>query len=174
MTNDINGLETKFFSSLGDGVKAGAMLLAMMESVVTSRDTTVLTRAIQRAESVKGDQQAVGVVKLAIREVFPGANTTKDKNGQFTIKIKGVKHCDKGLKRLKDVVKEGWSIRGRNFRDGLATTAKPAPTFDPQKWATNFAKRHEQDIPAAIAALQVVYKEQRDQRALKEKVKKAA
>ena len=161
MTNDVNAVEKKFFSSLGNGVNAGAALFDLVQSVVSSRDTTILTRQIKRAEQEKKDAQAAGAIRLVTKAVFPGAKVAKDKNGQTTIKIKGVEADQEALARFQQAVEKKLSIRHAAFRKTVAPSDTPAEKTDAEKveQVKKYLKRQIDDglsLDAIIAAAQAM------------------
>lgn len=160
MTNDIMKTESKFYANLGNGQKAGEYLQDMVKSVTVSRDTTVIVKAIQRAEA-KGDKAAASVVRFVFGQVFPSAKVTKSKAGDLSLKIKGIEHDDKALERLAEAVSKGLSIRHSTFRKTVQGEQAQAE-FDLQKYAKTIAsrlKREGQSLDAVIAALQAVRSE---------------
>lgn len=115
-TNDIMAIEGKFFASLGNGVAAGEHLFSMVESVVSSRDTTVLTKAIKRADINKSDKLAGNVIRFVVSQVWPGAKMTKNKADDYSIKIKGIEADTAALSRFKSAIEHKLSIRHAAFR----------------------------------------------------------
>lgn len=155
--NDINSVEAKFYKALGNGAAALGYAVEMIESVVQSRDTTVLTRAIDRAAS-KGDDKAVASLKLMIRNVWEGAKMTKSKTtGQTSIKIKGIDASVWALSTCQQLVADGVSLRGTLLSKAFATEAEQK-AFDVTKWAERSLKAHPEDLEAMIAALQALRK----------------
>lgn len=143
--NDIAAIETKFFKALGSGTGATEHLATMIHSVVSSRDTTVLSRAINRAQS-KGDTAAAGVVRFVVGEVWPGSKITMGKKKNMpTITIKGVEADKDALKRLDTAAEKKLSIRHATFRKTVkAPTAETDenPEWDIKAWADRVVKQH--------------------------------
>lgn len=155
MTNDIKTTENAFVRNLGNGVKAAEYLGTLVEAVVASRDTTIITRVLQRADKA-GDAHAVGSIKVVVRNVWPGAKLGKGKtDGTYTLKIAGVEADDDGLGRLKTAITEGLSIRGKKFRETIEPKGEE-DAFDVAKWAERTAKAHPDKLDAMIAALQAL------------------
>ena len=117
--NDIFEIESKFHRALGDGVKAGAYMQQLILSVVDSRDTTVLVKAIQRASENKADHQAVSTLRAVIGQVWPKAKVTKNKSNTVSILIKGIKEDSEALERLALAVSSEYSIRGVAFKKAI-------------------------------------------------------
>lgn len=156
--NDVMNIESKFYTSLGNGKAALAYAVDMVKSVADSRDTTVLTRAIKRAMS-KGDDKAAGSLRFMIRHVWPGVKATKNKKtGDITIKISGIEHEPEAIETLDALVADGVSLRGTLLTQAFMPKDKPA--FDPMKQAQRFTKSHNKaQVTAYIAALQALSKE---------------
>lgn len=152
MKNDVMNLESNFYRSLGNGKEALKYAADMIQSVVTSRDTTVLSRAIERAAK-KGDDKAAASLRLVIRSVWPEAKTTKDKQGKVSIKIKGVEHDDKALETLSGLVSDGVSLRGTLLTKAFKKETE-TKEFDATAWAERVTKAHPDALEAMIAALQ--------------------
>lgn len=150
--NDVFSVEKKFYKSLGNGAAALSYAVEMIESVVTSRDTTVLTRAIDRAAS-KGDDKAVASLKLLIRNVWPGSKSNKSrKTGQTSIKISGVEADEYAISVCRALVADGVSLRGTLLSKAfIPAEEKP---FDVEAWAKRTVKAHPDQLEAMIAALQ--------------------
>ena len=153
--NDIFAVESKFYASLGNGAAALQYASEMIESVVTSRDTTVLTRAMDRASS-KGDDKAVASLKMLVRNVWPTSKAIKNKKtGKTAIKIKGIDACQDAIETMKALVLDGVSLRGTLLVQAFNTDGSK-PAFDVVKWATRMDKAHHEHLEAMIAALQAV------------------
>lgn len=152
--NNIDAVEKSFFRSLGNGKQALADAVTMIKSVVDSRDTTVLARAMQRAKDEKGDDKAVAALKLMIVSVWPGAKAGATKKGDMSIRIKGVKADPAIVETLDTLVADGVSLRGTI----LSKTLKKADdtAFDVAKWAARQHKAHPDQLDAMIAALQAL------------------
>ena len=150
--NDIFAVEAKFYKALGNGAAALGYAVEMIESVVTSRDTTVLTRAMDRAAS-KGDDKATAALKLMVRNVWPGSKASKSKKtGQTSIKISGVEADQDALAVCKALVADGVSLRGTLLSKAFGSgEEKP---FDVEAWAKRTVKAHPAQLEAMIAALQ--------------------
>lgn len=150
--NDIFAVETKFYKSLGNGAAALEYAVEMVASVVKSRDTTVLTRAIDRAAG-KGDDKAVASLKLIIRNVWPNAKAVKvKKTGITSIKIKGIEADEEALETCHALVADGASLRGTLLSKAFGT--KTDKVFNVEAWAKRSAKAHPEYLEAMIAALQ--------------------
>lgn len=156
MTNDIKKVEDRFVNSLGSGEGAARSLLEMIEAVSVSRDATVLSRAIIRAES-KGDTSAASLVRFVVGEVWKGAKLTRSKDKKsISIKIKGVQACEDTIGRLRDGVDRKLSLRHSTFRKVVkGDTGDNKKDFDANAWANREVKKHTRaEIDAMIAALQ--------------------
>lgn len=150
--NDIMSIESKFYKALGNGAAALGYAVEMIESVVASRDTTVLTRAMDRAAS-KGDDKAVASLKLMIRNVWPGSKANKSKKtGQTTLKISGVEADPDAVAMCKALVSDGVSLRGTLLTKAFAPTEEKP--FDVEAWAKRTYKAHPDQLDVMIAALQ--------------------
>ena len=159
MQNDIMKIETSFFQSLGNGVKACNLLAQMVHSVVQSRDTTVLTRAINRAATDKQDEQAARAIRMVAGQVWPKAKIGKAKDGTLSIKIKGIEADQEALARLDSAVERQLSIRHAAFRKAIMPEQEEEQAFDYQKAAAAFVKRHgAANVDKMIAALQAAAK----------------
>ena len=123
MENDLQKMETRFFSSLGNGKEATKAMYALFKSVVNSRDTTCIARQIVRAEKEKGDMQAANTLRFVTGQVFPGAKYGKDKNGIPTIKIKDCQPDMAALNRLHIAGEKKLSIRHTAFRKAVKAPA---------------------------------------------------
>ena len=130
-TNDIFAVEKKFYASLGNGIAAGEHLFNMIQSVVSSRDTTVLTRAISRAENDKSDKLAGAAIRLVIGQVWPKAKIAKTKAGDLSIKIKGIDADVEAIARFKDAVERKLSIRNAAFRKAIKADAGETKEREP-------------------------------------------
>jgi len=160
-TNNIMKIESEFYRSLGNGVKSLGYIKDMILSVVDSRDTTVLSRAILRAGN-KGDNHADRALRLAISQVFEGAKMVKKPTGGgISIKISGTTVSEAGIKRLKDAATSGLSIRSSAYAKILKGTKDEdeKSEFDVKAWAVRMKKAHKDDLGKMIAALQAVSKE---------------
>lgn len=154
MENDIKKTETAFFGALGNGVKAAEHLQTLTLAVVSSRDTTILTRQMQRAESEKNDTGASAAIRKVIAAVFVGAKIKKDKKtGGYSVSIKGVQADADALKRLEQAVEKNLSIRHAAFGK-LLKGETDKPEFDVKAWAERTAKARPDQLEAMIAALQ--------------------
>ena len=158
--NNIDTIGSSFFRNLGDGVKAASNLQEMVLSVVKSRDTTILSRAMYRAEKEKNDTNASGAIRVVVGEVYPDAKLHKNKEtGEYKITIKGCEADTSALERLATVVEKGLSLRHATFRKTMkGDVAKPA--FDAMDAANKFVKSHKNpaEVAAYIHALQVAHK----------------
>lgn len=154
--NDIRNVENNFVNSLGNGKKAVEHLASLMGAVVSSRDTTIITRIMRRAHT-KDDTGAISAIRLTVGQVFPGANLKLDKKtGEYTLKIKGVSADDDAMKRLNEAVERGLSLRHATFRSLIKADVKEEKPFDPKAWAERTTKAHPDQIEAMIAALQAL------------------
>ena len=158
--NNIDQTASNFFRNLGDGVKAAANLQEMVLSVVKSRDTTILSRSMYRAEKEKNDTNASSAIRIVVGEVYPDAKLHKNKEtGEYKITIK---HCEadaNALTRLATVVEKGLSLRHATFRKTMKGDVEK-PAFDAIKAAESFIKAHKNpaDVIAYIHALQAAHK----------------
>ena len=164
MTNTtVNNIETvsgNFFRNLGNGVKAASDLQEMVLSVVKSRDTTVLSKAMYRAEKEKNDTNASGAIRIVVGEVYPDAKLHKNKEtGEYKITIKGCEADANALTRLATVVEKGLSLRHATFRKTMKGDVEK-PAFDAIKAAESFIKAHKNpaEVIAYIHALQAAHK----------------
>jgi len=147
--NDIMKVEGQFYASLGNGKAALEHAATMINAVVTSRDTTVLRKAIKRAGQ-KGDDRAVQALKLIIRNVWPGASYSKD--GE--IKIKGIRADSDAVDTMNTLVSDGVSLRGTLLQQAYKSAT--VKEFDVQVWAKRMHKAHGDELEAMIAALQAL------------------
>ena len=155
MTNDIKAIENKFVTSLGSGKAALEHASTLIHSVVDSRDTTVLTRAMTRAKS-KGDDKACASMRLILLAVWPKAVLKFDTKAKaYVFKIKGIEAEEWALEALSALVDDGASLRGslitKTFKADKTETA-----FDAVKWAERQEKAHPDQLEAMIAALQAL------------------
>lgn len=153
MKNDLHNVETQFFRNLGNGILAGQHLEQLFQSCVNQRDTTVLVRTMTRAKTEKADEQAARTIAFVARHVWPGAKLSKDKNGNQTLKIKGITADTDAMNRLHTAVEKGLSIRHTTFRktvQGKTSTSE----YDAKKAAASFVARARKAgmKPAAIKA----------------------
>jgi len=158
--NNIETVGVNFFRNLGDGVKAAANLQEMVLSVVKSRDTTVLSKAMYRAEKEKNDTNASGAIRIVVGEVYPDAKLHKNKEtGEYKITIKGCEADTNALTRLATVVEKGLSLRHATFRKTMKGDVEK-PAFDAIKAAESFIKAHKNpaEVIAYIHALQAAHK----------------
>lgn len=156
VANNVEAIESAFYRALGNGKLAASHMRDLVASVVSSRDTTIIAKAMYRAKE-KNDDKAASVLSLAMRETFPGLKITKDKNGKFSLKIKGIAADDKAIKRLDDAVNSGLSIRGDGFRKAIQgeKAEDASKDFDAKAWAERAIKAQgDANIDAMIAALQ--------------------
>lgn len=153
--NNVEAIETAFYRALGNGKLAASHMRDLIKSVVSSRDTTIIAKAIYRAKE-KSDDKAASVLSTVTREVFPDAKITKDKSGKFSIKIKGIAANEKAIERLNDAVNSGLSIRGATFLKAVKGEKEKTETqFDAKAWAERAIKAQgDENIDAMIAALQ--------------------
>lgn len=155
IANNVEAIESKFYTALGNGKIAASHMRDLLVSVVSSRDTTIIAKAIKRAKE-KGDDKAAQVLSLATREVFPNAKISKDKAGKFSIKIKGIEASKPALERLEKAVADKLSIRGATFAKAIkGETVKEEKPFDAIAWAERALKAQgDENLDAMIAALQ--------------------
>jgi len=162
-TTTVNNIETvsgNFFRNLGNGVKAASNLQDMVLSVVKSRDTTVLSKAMYRAEKEKNDTNASGAIRVVVGEVYPDAKLHKNKEtGEYKITIKGCEADADALTRLATVVEKGLSLRHATFRKTMKGDVDK-PAFNPIDAAAKFVKSHKNpaEVIAYIHALQAAHK----------------
>ena len=172
--NNIRDIENKFDRSLGNGVLAAEYLQNLMQAVVSSGDTTIIarrldrlslvgktpeeTKKIQKTKGMVADPQAAQAIKLVFGQVYDGAKLTRDKEtGKHSLKIKGITANADVMTRLADVVKRGLSIRHSTFRKAIKGEETNAPVeFDAAAWAARQVKAQPEKLEAMIAALQAL------------------
>lgn len=144
--NDIDGVKAQFIRSLGNGVKAGEYLQQLILSVVKSRDTTILVKAITGALE-KNDDQAARTIRMVAGQVWPKARVTTKPGKPVSIKISGITEDQEALNRLADATERGLSIRHQTYRNTIAPKEDKlfeAKSVDQcQKFAERFADNHE-------------------------------
>ncbi len=110
--NDLRKVETGFYRNLGDGRKAAQFFATMVHSVVSSRDTTVFTRQMDKIRKEKSDTVAIRAMATIIRAVWPGAKAKYNKaTGQHSIVIKGIKADKDALERMNQGIEDNLSLR---------------------------------------------------------------
>lgn len=157
MTNDIQAIETQFFRSLGDGTKAAVYLQQLVQAVVTSRDTSILVKAIDRAENDKRDEQAGKVIRAVVRAIWPGAKMSKDKNGQPRITIKGIEADTTAIAALNGAVKDNLSFRHHTFLKRISPPSEDKVVSFTDKNVEAFLKRAAKagvNLTAAVVMVQ--------------------
>ena len=155
--NDINTIETKFRANLGNGIKAGEYLRDMIKAVVSSRDTTIITRNMALVDKNKQDSGALTTIRTIVGQVYPGAKLTKQKDGQYKLKISGIEADNDALARLDTAVERGLSIRHATFRQVVAPKPEAEDKeYDAKAAAERFYKAHPDKLEAMIAALQAL------------------
>lgn len=159
VANNVETIESAFYRALGNGKLAATHMRDLIVSVVSSRDTTIIAKAIKRAKD-KGDDKAASVLMLATQQVFPAPTDkkiiTKDKAGKYSIKIAGIQADKAAIARLEKAVSEGLSIRGAGFAKTLkGETKKDETPIDYKAKATRLVKDGV-DIDLMIAALQAL------------------
>lgn len=155
--NNMQTVLDRFIKNLGSGVSCGTDLSVLMHDVANTRDTTVVARAIYRAEK-KSDDQAASTVKLVTGQVFPGAKITKNEGKPPTIKIKGIEADTDALERIKGAAERKLSIRHATYRKAVKPPVEEAEEkpFDAKAWAERAKKAHPGEVEAMIAALQAL------------------
>ena len=156
--NDINSVARLFLSNMGSPKTAAKHFKTILHSIVTSRDTDILTKEGGILDSLikAGDRMGVSSVRVICEAVYPGAKFVQDKKTKrWAFKIAGIKNHDaEALKRFDKAVEEGKTLRSTL---ASATRGKSAdkPAFDPKAWAERAVKGHKaNEIDAMIAALQ--------------------
>lgn len=110
--NDLAKVETSFYRNLGNGKAAAADFATMIHSVVSSRDTTVFTRQMDKIRKHKSDTVAIRAMATVIRSVWPGAKMKVNKEtGLHSIVIKGIKADKEAVSRMDEAVTRGLSLR---------------------------------------------------------------
>lgn len=118
--NDIHKVETNFYRHLGNGKAAASDFATMVKSVVSSRDTTVFVRSMDRIRKNKSDTAAIRAMKTVITAVWPGVKVKLNKErGTFSIIIRGIKADKAALARMDDAI-----TRGLSLRDAFAKAVK--------------------------------------------------
>lgn len=159
IANNVETIESKFYKALGNGSLAASHMRDLIVAVVSSRDTTILAKAVYRAKDKK-DDKAAQVLLAVVKEVFPASEgkkiITKDKAGKYSIKIAGIQADAKAVERLESAVDKGLSIRGATFLKEIkgAVTKEETP-IDYKAKATRLVKDGA-DIDLMIAALQAL------------------
>lgn len=130
--NDLSKVETNFYRNLGDGRKAAKFFGTLVHSVVSSRDTTVFTRQMDKIRKEKSDLGAIRAMFTIIKAVWPGAKGSYSKaKGGHTIVIKGVKADKAALTRMDDALKDNLSLRD-TFAQRVRGDVEP-PVVDKSK-----------------------------------------
>ena len=154
-TNDIAAVETKFLTSMGNGVIATAHLATLIHDAKTSDDSRHIASVVNKLVK-KGDANGSRGVRQVFAAIFTGANFAKSKDKKsIVLKMKGVKLDADALARLDAAVADNLSIRDALVKRVKGDTDK-APTELP-KSVTAYLKRMEKDgfsKAAVIAAMQ--------------------
>lgn len=161
-TVNIDDKVNSFGRKLGNGIGAGGDLLDIFNHVVTSRDTTPIVGAMNKAKSKK-DSNALTNIRLTLGAIFNGAEIITPKGKNMIIKIKGIKADTKALKRLDKLVVDGISIRGPKWASdikGIVTEKKKtAPTAEDYKKKAMALVKAGFAGTALVAAMSEVIKE---------------
>lgn len=112
IVNDVDSAASNFFRNLGNGILAAEHLSTVVHSVVSSRDTTIFARYLNRVVSEKKDLPAARAMRTVFKAVYPDAKIGKDKSGKVTFKIAGCDADKAALARMDQAVKDRLSIRG--------------------------------------------------------------
>jgi len=135
-TVNIDDKVSSFGRKLGNGIGAGSDLAEIFNHVVTSRDTTPIVGAINKAKAKK-DSQAEKNIRLTLGAIYKDAEIITPKGKSMIIKIKGIKADAKALERLTKLVTDSVSIRGskwaNDIRGNVVTTKPTALTTDDYK-----------------------------------------
>lgn len=140
--NDINNASRLFLSNLGNGRVAAKHFATVMQSVATSRDTTIFARDLKVVEGRK-DRSAARAMRTVFSAVFPKAIVDTDKAGDKVFKIKGQTPDVDALARMVEAVEAGLSLR-----DTFAARVKSKPASemtDKEKAAAKTARNAEKE-----------------------------
>lgn len=150
---NIDQTVNSFATAMGNGATMGKLFKDALDYVVSTRDTTVILRMIQRAEK-RGDKAAASLVRFTFGKVFTGAKINTKAGNIVGIKIAGSDISNSAMAALNDLVADKVSMRGTKWKAAFATeTEKPA--FDLQAFVARALKAHPEVNKAAfIAAFQ--------------------
>ena len=126
-TVNIDDKVSSFGRKLGNGIGAGSDLAEIFNHVVTSRDTTPIVGAINKAKAKK-DSQAEKNIRLTLGAIYKNAEIITPKGKSMIIKIKGIKADAKALERLTKLVVDGVSIRGSKWANDIKGNVITKPT----------------------------------------------
>mgnify|MGYP003657947767 CR=1 FL=1 len=149
-TNDIAAVETKFLTSMGNGVIATAHLATLIHDAKTSDDSRHIASVVNKLVK-KGDANGSRVVRQVFATIFTGAKFAKSKDKKsIVLKMKGVKLDADALARLDAAVADNLSIRDALVKrvKNLDTVATPM-----DKKMLNLAKAAKKDDMSKAAAL---------------------
>jgi hypothetical protein len=139
--NDIKAIENRFANNLGNGQIVGETLLSLYEAAEKSRDTTIITRAILRANKKK-DKHIVSLMRHIIACVWPGAKLSS-KDNKLSLKISGIQANEEAMTGLKSAVASGLSARGSKFKETVGVVARVSAEKTPAELQAAFRKRTE-------------------------------
>ena len=159
-TVNIDDKVSSFGRKLGNGIGAGSDLAEIFNHVVTSRDTTHIVGAINKAKAKK-DSQAEKNIRLTLGAIYKDAEIITPKGKSMIIKIKGIKADPKALERLTKLVTDSVSIRGSKWANdirGNVVTTKPTAltTEDYKKKAIALVKAGYAGTALAAAISEVI------------------
>lgn len=156
MTNNVNDFANEavaLFRNLGNGKKAAANMLNLMNEMAQKNDSNRLAVLMHRIKKEKNDMQALGAMKTIITSIYIGAKVGQDKMGRTVIKTKDATYDKDAHQRLADGVKDGLSLRdtlAKRVRGEIEKKDKPVADA-----AKALCKKHDKAyITALIAALQ--------------------
>lgn len=148
-TFDVDNCVNNFARSVGNGAKMTEHFAKAVEYVIEKRDTTVITRIVQRAVARK-DTAVARLVLSTFGKIFVGAKATKKAGKLVGIKISNATLNNKAVVALAELNSDGASMRGPKFRKAFAGDKVPAE-FNAIAAADRFVKAN--PTPAALEAM---------------------
>jgi hypothetical protein len=146
---------TNFYRALGNGKTAMVAFRDMIEKAVNDGNTESIRFELERVRKDKRDVDALRIASKIVRAVWPEGSFTITSDQQVKIKTSGSTVSSEAVDHLTMLVNDGCSFRGTKIKEVFAD-GKKTTTWDPNKWADNFAKAHptQAEFDKAIAALQ--------------------
>lgn len=151
MTYDINANVDKFATAVGNGATMGKLFREAVDYVISSRDTTVILRMMQRAVK-RGDKGAANLVRSTFGKVFVGAKFTTKAGNVVGIKIKDAELSNWAVDTLHILTDDKASMRGKKWKDAFKTETDDKPDFDLQAFVARAMKAHPEVSKAAFVA----------------------
>ena len=152
--NDVENVATKFRNSLGNGKVAAQHWSTLINSVVSSRDTTVLAKQFKMVRDNEGDAHALRAMMVTIKAVWPNVKVKRNtKTGDHSILIKGIDADKAAIARMNEAVEKGLVLRDTYAKHVKGETEKTEKTFDVKAWAERQVKAHPDQVAAMKACL---------------------